>query len=117
MRPEGGDLAFLWDMREQAVRLIKLLEGIDEAMFLSNEDVRLVAERRIEIIGEAASHVSSQLRSQHSEIPWRQIVGQRNILIHAYGEINSPARLGQCLSRRAGALADARRAHLTARRE
>lgn len=87
MRPEGGDLAFLWDMREQAVRLIKLLEGIDEAMFLSNEDVRLVAERRIEIIGEAASHVSSQLRSQHSEIPWRQIVGQRNILIHAYGEI------------------------------
>ncbi|MEO6486366.1 MAG: HepT-like ribonuclease domain-containing protein [Thermoanaerobaculia bacterium] len=51
-------------MREQAVRLIKLLEGIDEAMFLSNEDVRLVAERRIEIIGDAASHVSSQLRSQ-----------------------------------------------------
>ena len=41
----------------------------------------------LEIIGEAASRVSTSFRNAHPEIPWRQIIGQRNILIHEYGEI------------------------------
>jgi uncharacterized protein with HEPN domain len=36
------------------------------------------------IIGEAASHVSVEFRDTHPEIPWRQIVGMRNFLIHVY---------------------------------
>ena len=43
--------------------------------------------RRIEIIGEAARHVSETFRARHPEIPWTQIIGQRNILAHEYGEI------------------------------
>jgi uncharacterized protein with HEPN domain len=38
----------------------------------------------IEIIGEAASNVSEQLRTRHPEIPWRRIVDMRNVLIHGY---------------------------------
>jgi len=41
----------------------------------------------LEIIGEAASRVSTSFRNAHPEIPWRQIIGQRNVLIHEYGEI------------------------------
>jgi uncharacterized protein with HEPN domain len=87
MPPERGDTAFLWDMREQALRLAELFRGVDRASFLTDENLRLVAERRLEIIGEAASRVSPEFRSAHPEIPWRQIVGQRNILIHDYGQI------------------------------
>lgn len=39
------------------------------------------------VIGEAARHVSEEFREQHPEIPWLQIIGQRNVLAHDYGEI------------------------------
>ncbi len=39
------------------------------------------------VIGEAARHVSDELQDQHPEIPWQQIIGQRNVLAHDYGEI------------------------------
>jgi uncharacterized protein with HEPN domain len=42
----------------------------------------------LEVIGEAATHVSEQTRSQMTKIPWRAIIGMRNRLIHAYFDIN-----------------------------
>ncbi len=85
-------------MREQALRVTELLQGVDHANFLGDENLRLIAERRLEIIGEAASHVSPEFRSAHPEIPWRQIIGQRNILIHDYGQI-IPERVWESASR------------------
>jgi uncharacterized protein with HEPN domain len=43
--------------------------------------------RQIEIVGEAARHISLDFQQAHPEIPWRSITGLRNILIHEYGEI------------------------------
>ena len=40
--------------------------------------------RNLEIIGEAAKHVSDELREKHSIIPWRQVAGLRDVLIHDY---------------------------------
>ena len=42
----------------------------------------------IEIIGEAAGRISEEVRSRHSQIPWRDIVGMRHRLIHAYYDVN-----------------------------
>ena len=98
MPPDRGDLAFLWDMRAQAFAINELLRDIDQARFLSDENLRLVAERRIEIIGEAARHISPAFRAAHQEIPWRQIIGQRNILIHDYGQI-IPERVWESATR------------------
>ena len=55
-----------------------------------NHDTKLVFAivRALEIIGEAATHVSSQFREQHPRIPWPEMVGIRNRLIHAYFEVN-----------------------------
>lgn len=44
-------------------------------------------ERQIEIIGEAARHVSKPFRDAHPEIVWKGITGQRHVLAHEYGEI------------------------------
>lgn len=44
--------------------------------------------RQLEIIGEASRNLSSEFREQQPEIPWRQIIGLRNRVIHAYFEIN-----------------------------
>ena len=42
----------------------------------------------LEIIGEAASQLSPALRDRHPEIPWNQIVGMRNRLVHAYFDVD-----------------------------
>lgn len=44
--------------------------------------------RLIEIVGEAANRLSDEVRSQHSEIPWPQIIGMRNRIVHAYDEVD-----------------------------
>jgi len=44
--------------------------------------------RAEEIIGEAASRISDELRAQTPELPWRQMIGMRNIIVHAYADIS-----------------------------
>lgn len=45
--------------------------------------------RNIEIIGEAAGKVGPEFRAAHPEIPWRQMISARNILIHNYDGIET----------------------------
>lgn len=48
---------------------------------------RLALERMFEILGVAAMHVSDEFRTAHPEIPWRRIVGLRNVIAHQYDDI------------------------------
>ena len=45
--------------------------------------------REIEIVGEAALHISKETRKAHRQIPWREIVSMRNRLIHGYYEVDT----------------------------
>jgi uncharacterized protein with HEPN domain len=47
----------------------------------------LAVERCLEILGEAARRISDRVRLEHPEIPWHQIIAQRNVLAHEYGDI------------------------------
>lgn len=87
MPPAEGDIAYLWDMREAARLILSFTEGENYASFTQNKLVQSAVERQLEIVGEAARYVSAPFRRQHAEIPWRKIVGLRNILAHEYGEI------------------------------
>lgn len=49
--------------------------------------VQGAAQRWLEVLGEAASHVSSPLRDAYPGVPWREIIGTRVILAHAYFHI------------------------------
>jgi uncharacterized protein with HEPN domain len=55
--------------------------------FESNKVSQLALERLIISIGEACSKMSADFQNTHSEIPWRDIIGMRNLLIHAYHRI------------------------------
>lgn len=84
--------------REDEVRLGHMLEHAHEAVELcrararadldSDRLLNLALVRLIEIVGEAANRVSAQGRSQHPEIPWRQIIGMRNRIVHGYDEVD-----------------------------
>ncbi|MEI6496012.1 MAG: HepT-like ribonuclease domain-containing protein [Actinomycetota bacterium] len=49
--------------------------------------VQAAAQRWIEVLGEAASHVSDELKATHPEVPWRELAGMRVVLAHAYHHI------------------------------
>jgi len=54
----------------------------------SNRMLALSIVKCIEIIGEAAAHVTPPTREKHPHIPWQDIIGMRNRLIHAYFDVD-----------------------------
>lgn len=88
MPPENRDAAHLWDMLRAAEDEIACVDGMTPEQWLRNRLRVLALERALEVLGEAAARVSRDCRSAHPEIGWRQIVGQRNVIAHKYGEID-----------------------------
>lgn len=88
MRPEGRDADHLRDMFEYARAIARSIQGLTLEDYLRDSDLRMATERRVEIIGEAASRISEEFQSAHREIPWRKVVAQRNVLAHEYGDID-----------------------------
>ncbi len=87
-------------MRSDRERLLDILEAIERIgrqvtrgrpAFDEDELVQTAVIRWIEIIGEAARAVSPEFREAHPEIPWRQVVAMRNILVHGYFEVDVDA--------------------------
>jgi uncharacterized protein with HEPN domain len=86
---EKRDAALIYDMLEAANHVAEFCRGRTFHDYESSLLIRSAVERQIEIVGEAARHVSAQTQSEHPEIPWRQIAAQRHVLAHEYGEIKS----------------------------
>jgi len=59
-------------------------EGMDHAAFVASGISYDATLRNMELIGEAATHVPENVRSQHTDIPWRLVIATRNRLIHGY---------------------------------
>ncbi|MEW6440005.1 MAG: DUF86 domain-containing protein [bacterium] len=87
MQSDRANLAYLWDMLDAAKAIQEFVGGRTFEEYRRDRMLRGAVERHLEIIGEAANRVSAEFREAHPEIPWRSIIGQRNVLIHAYGEI------------------------------
>ena len=88
MQPEDRDPAYLWDMLQAAKEVETMLEGYDLSAFLADIVILRAIERSVEIIGEAARCVSPTYQKSQPQIPWREIIGQRNIIAHEYGQID-----------------------------
>ena len=90
MQPEESDPAYLWDMLEAARAVMRFTVNLSLPKFLTegNETVRLAVERKLEILGEAGRRVSPGFRDGHPEIPWKEIIGLRNVISHQYDKVN-----------------------------
>jgi len=78
----------LYHMILAVQRIRRSLNGVTWEAFAANEDKQGNVVRCFEIIGEAANHITSELRDANPDIPWAGIIGMRNNLIHGYGEVN-----------------------------
>lgn len=80
------DRTRLRHMVDAAQKAVALTAGrsLEQYTAVDSFPLRLATERSIELIGEAAKHVSDELKAQHPQLPWRQLAGMRNHLIHGY---------------------------------
>ena len=87
MRPDNKDMSRLWDMLDAARAAVEFTKGRRFEDFLKDRKTRNAVERNLEIVGEAARRVSLETREDYPDIPWRSMIGLRNVLVHEYGDI------------------------------
>ena len=82
------DRSYLLDMLVAAREAVAFAEGLSYDEFAQDRRSQLAILKSVEIVGEAASRLSAETKERHPEIPWREIVGMRNRLVHAYFDID-----------------------------
>lgn len=87
MSPEERDQSYLIDMLQYSKEVVDIIGNETLECFRQNRVKRLAIERLIEIIGEAANHVSIGKQQFMEKIEWSKVIGMRNKLAHDYGEI------------------------------
>ena len=82
------DRIYFLDMVEAARLAVSYVEGVSEAAFLEDTQLQDAVIRRLEIVGEAARRVSAATRHSLPEVPWMEVVGMRNLVIHEYDDVD-----------------------------
>ncbi len=78
----------LTDILEAARKALDFVADSDEGSFAKDEKTVFAAVRALEIIGEAARRIPDPFRQEHPGIPWREMAGMRDKLIHDYFGVN-----------------------------
>lgn len=86
--PENRDLESLIDIQKAAQRIVRFSQGIKQESLLNDEKELSAILYQITIIGEATKRLSKDFRQQHPEIPWRNLAGMRDVLVHEYDQID-----------------------------
>jgi uncharacterized protein with HEPN domain len=84
-------------MRSDRERLLDILEAIEnieryvsrgKQAFENDEMFQVWMVRHLQVIGEAASRISSDTQKRFPQVPWGQMIGMRHVLVHGYFEID-----------------------------
>ena len=84
MQNRLGDKVRLQHILEAAKEIIKYVNGVTFNEFSENSMMLNASVRQLEIIGKASNKLSKHIHLENSTIPWRTIIGFRNVIVHEY---------------------------------
>ena len=87
MQYSDSDMSYLYDMYTYSLDIVNATKDKKFYHFENDKMLRLAVERCFEILGVAATKLSDEARESMTNIPWRSIIGLRNIIAHEYGEV------------------------------
>ncbi len=82
------DADYLDHIQDAVAKVLRYTKGKSESDFLGDELIQDGVIRNLEIVGEAVSKLTSELKARHADVPWGDISGMRNRLIHGYVTVN-----------------------------
>ena len=82
------DVAWVLDMLQASRKALNYARGLSEEQFGSSSLHQDAILRQLTIVGEAAKRVSVDFRIDHHGIPWRQIAGFRDVVVHDYSRVD-----------------------------
>lgn len=81
---ERTDEAFLGDIQEAIDRIMAYTAGMTYEAFLEDLKTQDAVMRNLEIVGEATKNLSQETRTKYPHVPWKNMAGVRDRLIHDY---------------------------------
>ncbi|MGJ3231042.1 MAG: HepT-like ribonuclease domain-containing protein [Oceanicaulis sp.] len=88
MKPEKDWRVYVFDMVRYARHAREHAAGFERAEFDADLKTIHAVTRCIEIVGEAATRVPQEIKTQAPEVEWRRIIATRNVIAHAYGDVS-----------------------------
>lgn len=88
MTPKREYIDYLRDILDSINKVEQFTEGMDFEQFSSDTKTVYAVIRALEIMGEATRNIPNPVRQRHTTVPWREMVGIRNKLIHEYFGVN-----------------------------
>ncbi|OQZ02910.1 MAG: hypothetical protein B6D34_08615 [Candidatus Brocadia sp. UTAMX1] len=82
------DRAYMLDIIEAAKLAVSYIENKRKEDFLNDIQCQDAVIRRLEIIGEAARRITDETMTAFPSLPWREMIGIRNIMIHEYDDVD-----------------------------
>ena len=83
-----SDNILLYDILECCDRIASYIEGVTRVTFEENYQLQDALIRKLEVIGEAAKGLSSEITANDPEVPWSKMAGMRDRMVHQYFRVD-----------------------------